>query len=106
MTIWFKPPLHDARRSVDLVRLTVAVVLFAHPAHALIHPDDAQALAAGLAQRGVPFALGVAWAALATLLVSALALLARRTALVGAVGSLVVLAGGIIFLYAPRWFVV
>lgn len=103
---WVTPTLHDARRSVDLVRWTIAIVLLTHPAHALLHPEDARALAAGLAAQGVPAALGVAWSALAIQLACALALTARRFAAPAALGSIAVLAGGAALLYAPRWWVV
>ncbi|MEO7731955.1 MAG: hypothetical protein ABIY55_13355, partial [Kofleriaceae bacterium] len=70
------------------------------------HPEDARALAAGLAAKGVPAALGVAWAALAIQLACALALMARRFAVPAALGSIAVLAGGAALLYAPRWWVI
>src|SRR4051812_8020916 len=103
---WLDPTSHDALRSVDLVRVAVAIVLVSHPLHALIHPDDVDALARGLALRHVPAALGVAWAALAAQLGCALALLVRRLVRPAAAGSIVILAGGIALLYAPYWFVV
>jgi uncharacterized membrane protein YphA (DoxX/SURF4 family) len=103
---WRTPPLHDARRGVDLVRLCLAVVLVSHPAHAVLHPADARALADALAQHGVPGALAVAWLALAGQLLCALALTTRRLAAPAAIGSMIVLAGGASFATAHHWFVV
>jgi uncharacterized membrane protein YphA (DoxX/SURF4 family) len=102
---WVTPPLHDARRGVDLVRFCLAIVLVTHPVHAFAHPDDAGALAAALAAHGVPVALGVAWLGLAVQLVCALALCTRRFAVPAALGSIGVLVGGIAFATARHWWV-
>jgi len=103
---WIAPRPHDARRSVDLVRFTVAAVLVSHPLHAVVHPADAAALAAGLAARGLPGALAVAWAALGLVLACAVGLASRRLAALAAVTAAVVVTAGAAALYAPRWFVV
>src|SRR5438477_9808369 len=99
---WLTPAPHDALRSVDLVRFAIAVVLFTHPAHALVHREDVAALAGALAQRGLPFAGAFAWGALVVALVSAVALCVRRFAAPGAVGAFVVVAAGALLLRAPR----
>jgi uncharacterized membrane protein YphA (DoxX/SURF4 family) len=102
---WVTPRLHDARRSVDVVRFALAVVLITHPAHALVHPDDAGALADALAAHGMPAALAVAWLGLAVQLVCALGLCTRRFTVPAALGSIGVLAGGIAFASFRHWFV-
>jgi uncharacterized membrane protein YphA (DoxX/SURF4 family) len=99
------PAPHVARRSVDLVRVVVAIVLLTHPLHALVTPDDIRALAQALEARGLPLAGEIAWAAIAIQLVCGLALLVPRMAAVAAIGSIAVLAAGGALLYAPNWFV-
>lgn len=106
LSAWIAPRPHDARRSVDLVRFTVAVVLSSHPLHAMLHPADAAALAAGLAARGVPGSPAVAWGALGLVLACAVGLLSRRLAAFAAPTAALVVAAGAVALYAPRWFVV
>jgi uncharacterized membrane protein YphA (DoxX/SURF4 family) len=103
---WLTPKPHDDRRSVDLVRIAAALVLLTHPAHALLHPEDARALAGGLQTDGVPWTLGLAWAGLLLQLVCSLALLVPRLVVPAAMGSIAVVAGGAALLYAPRWYVV
>jgi len=106
LSAWVAPRPHDARRSVELVRVAVALILLSHPLHALVNPDDVRELAGGLAEHGLPFGLALAWLAIATQLVCAAALAARRFVVPAALGSIAVLAGGCAALYAPRWFVV
>ena len=102
---WLSSSPHEPLRSLELVRVAVAVVLVTHPLHALLHPEDAAQLASALAGRGVPWAAGVAFLGLGTLLLAALGLLLRRTAAWGASAAALVVAGGSASLYAPRWFV-
>lgn len=103
---WLVPAAHDQGRSVDLVRLVVALVLLSHPLHALLHPADVAAVAGALGARGLPAAAGLAWAGMVVQLVCAAALFVPRWVIPGALGSIAVQAGGIAFLYAPRWYVV
>ena len=103
---WLTPTSHDARRSVDLVRVATAIVLLSHPLHAIAVPGDAAQLVAAMAERGIPASVSLAWAALALQLICGLGLLTRRYAALAALGSITVLAGGILAIYAPQWFVV
>lgn len=103
---WVTPPLHDARRSVDVVRFALAIILITHPVHALVNPDDARAIADALTAHGVPAAIGVAWLGLAVQLVCALGLCTRQFVVPAALGSIGVLAGSVAFVSARHWFVV
>ena len=105
VSAWVTPTPHRTLRSVDLVRIVLAIVLFCHPAHALLHPEDARALGQALTDRGLPFGDALAWLALVTVLVCSLALLVRRLVAPAAIGAIAVVAGGLV-LYAPYWFVV
>jgi len=101
--LW-KPVAHDAGRSVDLVRYTVALVLLTHPLHALFRSNDVVELAAALTSRGLPGAL--AWLVIAAELSCALGLLVRRFVVPAALVAMVGLVAGIALFYAPNWFVV
>jgi uncharacterized membrane protein YphA (DoxX/SURF4 family) len=103
---WLTPAPHDDRRSVDLVRIALALILITHPIHALAHPEDAQDLARRLAEHGVPAGMVLAWGALFVQLAAAVALAMPRFAVFGALGSIGVVGGGAALLYAPRWYVV
>jgi putative oxidoreductase len=103
---WWRPVAHDDRRSVDLVRVVVALVLLTHPLHALVHPADVLGIAGGLAGHGLPSSLGIAWAAVVVQLACAVALLVPRFVVPGALGSIAVVAGGAVFLCAPEWYAV
>jgi putative oxidoreductase len=103
---WWKPAAHDDRRSVDVVRVVLALVLLTHPLHALVHPADVQGLAGGLEGHGLPFAPVIAWAAVVIQLVCSVALLVPRFVVPAALGSIAVVAGGAVFLCAPEWYAV
>jgi putative oxidoreductase len=102
---WFRATPHQTLRSVELVRVCAAIIVLAHPLHALLHPADAAQLAAGLAAKGVPQSTLVAWAGLALLLLSGLGLLVRRVAARAALVAMGVIFFGSALLYAPRWYV-
>ncbi len=102
---WVTPSVHDPLRSVQVMRVTVALVLLTHPLHALVHPDDATELARQLGEHGVPGSTLVAWLGLVVQLVAGLGLLVRRFVAPAAVASMLVVSVGSLVLYAPRWFV-
>jgi len=102
---WLSSSPHDSLRSVELVRVTVAVVLLTHPLHALLHTDDVAALAQKLGEQGMPWSTGAAWLGLGVQLVAALGLFVRRFAAPAALASMAVVLVGSAILYAPRWFV-
>jgi putative oxidoreductase len=103
---WWAPTPHDALRSVELVRVVVAVVLLSHPLHLVVRPDDAADLARALAGHGVPQAAAVAWLGIAVTLVAGLALLARRAVAPAAAAALVVVALGTAVINGGNWWVV
>lgn len=102
---WLRPDAHDCRRSVDVVRVVVAIVLVTHPIYTLAHATALHALADALRTRGLPAATALAWLATLAMLVAAPALLVRRLVAPAAVTAIVILASGAALLYAPRWYV-
>ena len=102
---WLRPAPHDPGRSVDLVRLVVAVVVATHPLYMLTHRAALATLAAELHARGLPAAATLAWTATLVMLVAAAALLVRRWAAAAALTATVLLVIGAALLYAPRWYV-
>ena len=106
LSAWLTTAPHDDRRSVDLVRVGTALILLTHPLHAFLHPSDATVIANGIAAHGLPFGLPIAWGALVVQAVAAVALMIPRFIVPGALGSIAVVAGGALFVAAPRWYVV
>lgn len=102
---WFSPSVHDAWRSVEVVRVVTALVLISHPLHALFNLADVSDLAHRLETRGIPLGTGLAWAGVLAVLVGSVALLVPRLAGRAALSLLVVVGVGSLLLYAPRWFV-
>jgi putative oxidoreductase len=102
---WLRPQPHHCRRSVDVVRVVVAVILVIHPIYTLTHATALTALADGLRARGVPAATALAWLSMLAMLVAAPALLVRRLVAPAAVTAIVLLTTGAALLYAPRWYV-
>lgn len=92
-------------RSVDVVRIVVAVVLVTHPLHALLSPVDAHVLAADLADHGVSLGVGTAWVALVATLACAVGLVFRRTLVPAAIGACVLIAADLVLLHGEHWFV-
>ena len=61
---WVAPAPREQPRSLDLVRWGTALILLTHPLHALLHREDAAALAVAIAAHGLPAPLALAWFAL------------------------------------------
>jgi putative oxidoreductase len=101
---WFSPTPREPQRSLDLVRWGTAFVLLTHPLHALLHREDATALAAAIAAHRLPAPLALAWAALAVQLAASLLLLAGRFVWQACAAHLAVLAVGIWVLHWPDWY--
>lgn len=101
---WFKPSLSQPERSLDLVRVVVAIVLLIHPLYALAHPGDIRGLGQFLSSRGFPLGQPLAWAVMVLQIGCSLALLARRFLTLACTGHLVVLAMGIWLVHAPNWY--
>jgi uncharacterized membrane protein YphA (DoxX/SURF4 family) len=102
---WFYGQMHDAGRSLDIVRLAVAVILITHPLYAFLHPSNIRGFGLILHSRDVPFAFGFAWGALGLQAVCSMALLVRRFVTPACVGHIVVLCMGVILVHAhaPSW---
>lgn len=103
---WFSTPVHEAARSLRLVRYVVAMILLIHPTWALVHPADLHGLGQLLASRGLPLGLGLAWTVTILQVGCSLALLVGRWIHVACLGHLFVLGAGIWMVHAPYWYVV
>lgn len=103
---WFRAEPRNPERSVELLRIVTALLLLAHPLHALLHPEEMRTLGAALAICHLPAAAALAWGAALLQLACALALLAKRAVLPACLGSLLVVGAGAVLLYAPYWYVV
>ncbi|GLH74927.1 hypothetical protein GETHLI_34290 [Geothrix limicola] len=103
---WRPRPLLRPWISLDSVRWAVALLLLLHGLHGLLRPADRAALATLLASHHVPMGHLLAWLTFLTQTFASLALLMRRWVLPAALAHALVLALGILWVHAPRWYVV
>ena len=100
---WYRGPAHHPGRSLDIIRIVVALILFLHAACAFLHPGDIRGFGHFLGSRGFPFGVGLAWAVMILQSACSLALLARRLVLAACIGHIFVLGVGIWLVHAPYW---
>lgn len=100
---WFNGPAHDQGRSLNLVRVMVALILISHPVFALLHPANVRGFGLILESHHIPFGAGLAWAVMLLQVACSLALLARRLVIPACIGHIFILAAGIVLIHAPRW---
>jgi uncharacterized membrane protein YphA (DoxX/SURF4 family) len=100
---WFNGPMHDADRSLNIVRVWVAFVLITHPIYALFHPANIRGFGHILELHHLPFEVGLAWAVMLFQIGCSLALAARRFVVPACIGHIVILAAGIFLIHEPKW---
>jgi putative oxidoreductase len=100
---WFSSPAHDSSRSLDIVRVVVALILLIHPIYAFLHPGDIRGFGHFLGSHDFPFGVGLAWAVISLQIGCSLALLLRRLVVPACVGHILVLGMGIWLVHAPKW---
>lgn len=103
---WFSSSPSDSGRSLDIVRIVVALILLIHPIYAFIHPGDIRGFGHFLESRGFPLGVGLAWMVMFLQVGSSLALMAGRLVVLGCMGHIFVLGMGIWLVHAPRWYTV
>lgn len=101
---WFNAPVRHPGRSLDLVRITVALVLLVHPVYALTHASDLHGLGQLLTAHGFPVGLGLAWAVTLLQIGCSLALVLRRFVVPACLAHLTVLVVGIWLVHWPNWY--
>ncbi|MBI1752119.1 MAG: DoxX family protein [Acidobacteria bacterium] len=89
-----------------MIRIAVALLLLAHPIHALLHPAEIRNLGGFLSAHHLPVGYGLAWGVVILQTLGSLALLAGRFTIPACLGHLLVLAAGIGLVHAPNWYVV
>lgn len=100
---WSNSPAHDLGRSLDIVRVVVALILIIHPLHALMHPGNVRGFGHFLESRGFPFGAALAWAVMFLQIGCSSALLVRRLVVPACLGHTFVLGMGIWLVHAPKW---
>ena len=104
---WFIASPGNMLRSLDIVRITVALVLLVHGAHGVFNPDAMNGFGEFLDSLGFPFGVGVAWAVVVLQVLCSAALLLRRLVVPACLGHLLVLGTGVWTDHARHgWFVV
>jgi len=100
---WLSGPAHDSSRSLDIVRVAVALILITHPVYALLHPANVRGFGHILESHHIPFGVGLAWAVMLIQAGCSLALVARRLVVPACIGHIFILGMGIWLVHAPRW---
>jgi putative oxidoreductase len=106
---WFRTSAHHPSRSLEIVRIAVALILITHPVYALTHSANIRGFGHILDARGLPIGLTLAWAAIlmqaicCLMLLTPKRILSGRLILPGCLGNIVVLGMGILLVHAPRW---
>jgi putative oxidoreductase len=100
---WFRSTARDSGRSLDIVRVVVALLLATHPIYGLMHPGDIRGFGHFLRSRGFPTEDGLAWLVMFVQIGCSLALVARRFVIPTCMGHIFVLGMGIWLVHAPRW---
>ncbi|HJV47849.1 MAG TPA: DoxX family membrane protein [Geothrix sp.] len=103
---WRPRPLLRPWVALDALRWAVALLLLLHGLHGLVQAQDRLALATLLAGRHLPAGPLLAWLAFLVQTFASLALLARRWVVPAALAQALVLTLGILWVHAPRWYVV
>jgi putative oxidoreductase len=100
---WFRSPARDSGRSLDIVRVVLALILATHPIHGLMHPGDLRGFDHFLRSHGFPMGDCLAWLVMFVQIGCSLALVARRFVIPACMGHILVLGMGIWLVHAPRW---
>jgi putative oxidoreductase len=103
---WRPRPLLRPWIALDSVRWAVALLLLLHGLHGLLRVSDRTALATLLAGHHLPLGHLLAWLTFLIQTFASLALLVRRWVVPAALAHALVLALGILWVHAPRWYVV
>lgn len=103
---WFATPPSHPRRSLDLVRVTAALILIVHPIYTLLHPAARQQLAQLIASHHLVWSQGLPWVVCLLQIACSLALLANRGLLPATAGHVVVLAAGMGMTQFTHWYTV
>jgi putative oxidoreductase len=104
---WFNTPPSQSGRSVDLVRISIAVLSAVHGTHGLLNPSDTNGFGEYLGSIGFPFGVALAWSIMFIQVAGSIALLFRRFVLLACFVNIQILGFGIGLIHAVHgWFVV
>ena len=103
---WFYTPAGRAGRSLDIVRITVALLLLVHSAYRIIL-GDVPGFGQYLGSAGYPLGVALAWLITLVTLAASIAMIVQRLVVPACISHMVVLVVGIIMIHASAgWFVV
>lgn len=103
---WFTISPVQTNRSLDIVRIVLAVLYGIHPVSRIINGDVSD-FGEALAARGFPFGLLEAWLVTLAQLAGSIALIVNRLVLVSSMANIFILVAGILILHIHHgWYVV
>lgn len=103
---WFNSPSIRSARSLDIVRIVVALVLSVHSLNRII-AGDVPGFGEFLDSKGFPLGVGLAWLITLSTLAASVALIIRRLIVPACICHLIVLIMGVFMSHMHHgWFVV
>ncbi|PSL44298.1 putative oxidoreductase [Chitinophaga niastensis] len=103
---WYKTSPSQSNRSVDIIRIVVALILIVHPIER-IYTGHVALFGRDMDSWGLPFGLAFAWFITLMQIACSLALIFRRLVVPGCIGHICILTAGIVLIHAADgWFVV
>ena len=103
---WIHAPSSQPIRSLDIIRITVALILSVHPVYRVIE-GDVTGFGQFLSSIGFPLGVPLAWLITLGTLACSIALIIGRLVVPACIGHMIVLIAGIVLDHAhDGWFVV
>lgn len=103
---WFDTPAGQVQRSLDIVRVVIALIVVVHPISG-IWRGDVPGFGTFLSSLGFPLGVPLAWLITLTQIACSLAMIARRFVALACLGHIVILSAGIVIEHARHgWYVV
>ncbi|MCJ8319801.1 MAG: DoxX family protein [Colwellia sp.] len=104
---WFKTSPSQTVRSIELIRIVIALIIVMHPMHGFFNMDNIPRFGDFIESHGFPFGLFLAWSVLIIQFTCSVALVFRRFVVFACIGHIFILIMGIWLSHIPHgWYVV
>jgi len=104
---WFNTPAFQTVRSIELIRVVIALIIIMHPLYGFFNLDNIPRFGSFIESHGFPFGLFLAWSVLIIQFICSLALVFCRLVAVACIGHIFILIMGIWLSHLPHgWYVV
>jgi len=103
---WFVTAANSPDRSLDIIRIAVALITLVHPVYRIIE-GDVHGFGEFLAAEGFPLGVALAWFVTLFQLAGSVAMIVRRLIVPACIGNIIIFIFGIVLDHAHSgWFVV